>query len=87
MRFSTMGGKEIVNLCDGSRLGIIGDSDLLIDEKTGKILSMLIPDDKGFLSFLSSNSLLEIPWSAIKRIGNDMIIIEIQESEKRKFNL
>ncbi|GAB6088180.1 YlmC/YmxH family sporulation protein [Alkaliphilus crotonatoxidans] len=87
MRFSTMGGKEIVNLCDGSRLGIIGDSDLLIDEKTGKIRALLIPDQKGLFNFLSSSTLLEIPWQAIKRIGNDMIIIELEDNEKRKYNL
>ncbi len=87
MRFSTMGGKEIVNLCDGSRLGIIGDSDLLIDEKTGKIRALLIPDQKNLFNFLSSGTLLEIPWQAIKRIGNDMIIIELEDNDKRKYNL
>ncbi len=87
MRFSSMSGKEIVNLCDGSRLGIIGDSDLLVDEKTGKILALLIPDQKGVFNFLSSNSILEIPWKAIKKIGNDMIIIELEDDDKRKYSL
>ena len=84
MRFSSISGKEIVNLNDGSRLGIIGDSDLLIDEKTGKIMALLIPEDRGFFSFMSSNSLLEIPWQAIKKIGSDMIIIEAEDENKRK---
>lgn len=84
MRFSAISGKEIVNLNDGSRLGIIGDSDLLIDEKSGKIVALLIPEDRGFFSFLSSSSILEIPWQAIKKIGNDMIIIEAEDENKRK---
>ncbi|SCY12119.1 YlmC/YmxH family sporulation protein [Alkaliphilus peptidifermentans] len=87
MRFSAIGGKEIVNLCNGSRLGVIGDSDMLIDEKTGKIIALLIPDEKNIFSFLSSGSLLEIPWEAIKKIGNDMIIIEVEDEEKRKMFL
>ncbi|MCC5909852.1 MAG: YlmC/YmxH family sporulation protein [Clostridiaceae bacterium] len=87
MRFSNMGGKEIVNLSDGSRLGIIADSDLLIDEKNGKIIALLVPDEKGLLNFFSSNSLMEIPWDAIKKIGNDMMIIELEDSNKRKHSL
>lgn len=87
MRFSAIGGKEIVNLCDGSRLGVIGDSDMLIDERTGKIIALLIPDEKGFFSFLSSGTLTEIPWQAIKKIGNDMIIIEVEDEEKKKIQL
>ncbi len=84
MRFSAISGKEIVNLNDGSRLGIIGDSDLLIDEKTGKIMALLIPEERGFFSFLSSSSLMEIPWQAIKKIGSDMIIIEAEDEGNRK---
>ncbi|AKL95422.1 sporulation protein YlmC/YmxH [Clostridium aceticum] len=87
MRFSAMGGKEIVNLCDGSRLGVIAESDLLIDEKTGKIVALLIPDDKNFLNFFSNNSVLEIPWEAVKKIGNDMIIIELEDEKKKKYSL
>ncbi|AOY77266.1 YlmC/YmxH family sporulation protein [Clostridium formicaceticum] len=87
MRFSAIGGKEIVNLCDGSRLGVIAESDLLIDEKTGKIVALLIPDDKNFLNFFSNNSVLEIPWEAVKKIGNDMIIIELEDDKKRKYSL
>ncbi|SES68752.1 sporulation protein, YlmC/YmxH family [Natronincola peptidivorans] len=87
MRFSTIGGKEIVNLCDGSRLGIIAESDLLINEKTGKIVALLIPDEKNLFNFFASNSLLEIPWEAVKKIGNDMIIIELEDEKKRKYSL
>ncbi|MBM7613721.1 YlmC/YmxH family sporulation protein [Alkaliphilus hydrothermalis] len=87
MRFSAMSGKEIVNLCDGSRLGIIGDSDLLLDEKTGKIVALLIPDQKNVFSFMSSNAIMEIPWQAIKKIGNDMIIIELEDDDKRKYSV
>ncbi|MGV8144946.1 MAG: YlmC/YmxH family sporulation protein [Alkaliphilus sp.] len=85
MRFSAISGKEIVNLADGSRLGIVGDADVLIDEKTGKIAALLMPENKRILSFFSRESVLEIPWEAIKKIGNDMIIIEL-EDEKRTVN-
>lgn len=78
MRLSRLGGKEIVNLNDGGRLGIIADSDLVIDEKTGKILSLLVPDRRSQFKFFGDKYEVEIPWDAIKKIGNDMIIIEIE---------
>lgn len=82
MRLSTIGGKEIVNLHDGSRLGLISESDLIINKKTGRIHSLLIPENRGFFNLFSNNSLTEIPWEAIKKIGNDMIIIDLENSYK-----
>lgn len=79
MRFSQIGEKEIVNLSNGTRLGVIGDSDLLIDERTGKILALLIPDQRGIFNFFAPEQSMEIPWHAIKRIGNDMMIIELDD--------
>lgn len=80
MRLSEIGGKEIVNLHDGSSLGLISESDLLINKRTGRIHSLLIPEKKGIFSLFSDNSLIEIPWGSIKKIGNDMIIIDLEDS-------
>lgn len=80
MRLSTIGGKEIVNLYDGSRLGLISESDLLINKKTGRIHSLLIPESRGLFGLFSGNYLTEIPWESIKKIGNDMIIIDLENS-------
>lgn len=80
MRLSTIGGKEIVNLHDGSRLGLIAESDLLINKKTGRIHSLLIPSHRSFFNIFSNNSLTEIPWESIKKIGNDMIIIDLDSN-------
>ena len=77
MRLSKLGGKELVNLNDGERLGILGDSDIVIDDKTGKIISLLIPDKKIQFKFFGDREEIEIPWSCIRKIGNDMIIIEL----------
>ena len=89
MRLSKLGGKEIVNLNDGGRLGVIADSDLVIDEQSGKILSLLVPDKKNQFALFASKSEIEIPWSSIRKIGNDMIIIDMNENEisARKYTL
>lgn len=71
--------KEVVNLNTGARLGVLSDSDLLIDEESGKILSLIVPDRKiSFKLFGSEKNEMEIPWDAIRKIGHDMIIIEME---------
>lgn len=79
MLLSELGGKEIVNLNNGERLGIIADSDIIVDEKTGKILSLVIPERKFQLKLFGNNQDMEIPWDSIRKIGQDMIIIEVEE--------
>lgn len=76
MNLSEIAGKEIVNLVTGERLGIIGECDLIIDDTTGSILALLIPQERGFFSRRRDNTFLEVPWKNVKKIGNDMIIIE-----------
>ena len=77
MMLSDLGGKEIVNLNNGERLGIIADSDIIVDEKSGKILTLIVPERKLQFKLFSENDYIEIPWHAIRKIGNDMIIIEL----------
>lgn len=78
MRLMELGQKEIVNLNNGARLGVIADSDMLIDEKSGKIISLLVPERRFSFKMLGlESSGLEIPWTSIRKIGYDMIIIEL----------
>lgn len=78
MRLSELGEKEVVNLNSGGRLGILADSDLVINEESGKIISLLVPDRRFSLKLfgVEKNS-MEIPWDSIRKIGYDMIIIEM----------
>ncbi len=78
MRLFELGQKEIVNLNNGGRLGLIADSDFLIDEETGKIISLLVPEKRLGLRFLGLDTNgTEIPWNTIRKIGFDMVIIEL----------
>lgn len=76
MLFSELGNKEIVNLNNGERLGLISSTDLLIDED-GYIKALLVPDKRVQFNIFKEGKDMEIPWSLIKKIGNDMIIVEI----------
>lgn len=75
MKLSELYSKEIINIDTGENLGIFGDCDLLIDEKTGSIISF-ISGGTSKLSFFKEPRKKEISWKSIKKIGSDMIIIE-----------
>jgi YlmC/YmxH family sporulation protein len=78
MRLSELGEKEVVNLNNGGRLGVLADSDLVIDEGSGKIISLLVPDHRlSFKLFGVEKNAMEISWDAIRKIGYDMIIVEL----------
>lgn len=79
MRLKELIGKEIVNISDGFKLGVIGDSDLLIDPNTGKIEAIVIPDNNAFWSSWFESKNLIIPWGAIKKIGKEIIVVEIPQ--------
>ncbi len=78
MRFSELGGKEIVDLNNGSRMGTAGQTDLVIDTE-GKIHSMLLPGGS-FFGFNRKKEGMMIPWNTIRTIGSEMIIIDIKLS-------
>ncbi|WP_186577422.1 YlmC/YmxH family sporulation protein [Aquibacillus kalidii] len=75
MRYKDLSGKEIVNVKSGSRLGVLGQTDLEINEKTGKIESFIVPNYSWF-GMKKEASTARIEWKDIKKIGEDMIIIE-----------
>lgn len=81
MRLSELGEKEIVNLNNGERLGLLADADLIFDEDSGKIISLIAPEKRfSFKLFGIANDGMQIPWSAIRKIGFDMIIVELGDT-------
>lgn len=80
MRYKEMSGKEIVNVVHGSRLGILGQTDLEINERTGQIEAFIIPNYKWF-GLVKEGEETKIRWRSIKKIGEDMIIVESDSFE------
>ena len=75
MKLSELYSKEIINIDTGENLGIFGDCDLVIDEKSGAIISFISGNSSHF-GFFKEQKKKEIMWKNIKKIGSDMIIIE-----------
>lgn len=75
MRLSELGTKEIINLYNGERLGTLGEAELVLDEETGDIEEIIVPARAGL--FRSQRETV-IPWSVIRRIGPEVIIVEVE---------
>lgn len=67
--------KEVVNINDGKRLGFV--QDVTADLESGMITSIIVPGNNKLLNVFSGNNDIVIPWSNIKCIGEDIILVEI----------
>ena len=72
MLLSEIGDKEIVDLNRGSMHGKLWDAEIIFDELSGKIRSLVIPNLNGISNKLKDS--LHLPWDSIVIIGEDMII-------------
>ena len=74
MLLSELQNKTLINILDGKNVGNI--IDVKIDSEKGSIISLIIaPNKKGLFS--GKNNYSEIEWKNIKKIGEDVILIDI----------
>ena len=67
--------KEVVNIVDGKRLGFV--QDVTADLESGVITSIIVPGNSKLLNLFAGNNDIVIPWQDIKCIGEDIILVEI----------
>lgn len=75
IKASDLTQKEVINVSDGRRLGLI--SDLEVDLKKGKITAIIVPSDDKVFGLFSKEVDQEIRWGEIKKIGEDVILVEL----------
>ncbi len=82
-RFSDMRYKEVINICDGCRLGYVGDLEMQLPE--GRITALIVPGPCRFFGLFGRGEEYCVPWECIKQIGDDIILIDkpIQRPEPR----
>jgi YlmC/YmxH family sporulation protein len=73
MRLSRWQGKEIINVYDGARFGLVGEADLEVDEASGLIQGIVFPE-RGF--FFGRGREVRIPWEAVRRFGSELVIVD-----------
>ncbi|MDP2872647.1 MAG: YlmC/YmxH family sporulation protein [Bacillota bacterium] len=75
VRISDLRTREIVNTIDGKRLGAI--SDLEIDLASGRVTALIVPGEGRFFGIFGRDEEYVIPWNRIKKIGTDVILVEV----------
>lgn len=79
MRISEFQTKDVVNVANGKKLGNIGDID--IDLQTGQIQSLIILGTGKVLGLFGREEETVIPWQNIVKVGADVILVRLHESE------
>ena len=75
MRISDLQNKIIVNINDGKEIGVI--TDLEINE-VGEIINYYATPKKKFFNIFSLNKEITFKNKDIKKIGEDVILVEIE---------
>ena len=76
MRLSELQMKDVINVFDGKKVGNIIDAK--IDGNDGKMMRLIVEPNKVFKRFFSSGNELEIVWEQIVKIGDDVILVNIE---------
>lgn len=72
MRLSELQSKDIINTIDGKKIGTIID---VIIKENGQMTSLVVEKGKFLRKF--SNEEIEINWSKVKKIGEDVILVSL----------
>ena len=70
MRICELREKEVINICNCKRLGC-----------DGCVEAIIIPGPGRICGFLGTDCEYVIPFACIKKIGPDIILVEIQEEK------
>ena len=73
-KFSMLRRKEVINLCDGCRLGCVGDLDVQVPE--GTVKGIIVFGPCRFFGLFGRGEDFYVPWDCIQKFGDDIILID-----------
>lgn len=79
MRICELKQKEVINTCTCRSLGC--PVDIEFNCKTGLLTSLIVPAPGRLCCFFGGNNEYIIPWNCIRQIGDDIILVEIDEEK------
>jgi len=78
MSFSELRAKEVINICDGRRLG--RPIDLVLNENAC-VEALVVPGQYSLKNLVKGlREGIVIPWNRIRRSGDDVILVELDAS-------
>ena len=81
IKFTDLQCKEVICISDGRRLGYICDAKVEVPE--GTITAIIVPGPCSFFGLWGRRDDFVIPWRCIKRIGPDIVLVDIKPEECR----
>lgn len=72
--------KEVICVCDGRRLGFVGDA--VVELPEGRVVSIIVPAPCRFPQLGRRDDFI-IPWDCICKIGPDIILVDIKPDQCR----
>lgn len=78
MSFSELRMKEVINVCDGRRLGRPID---LVFTENARVEAIVVPGQPSVKNMIRGlREGIVVPWERIRRIGDDVILVELDTS-------
>lgn len=84
IKTSDLREKEVVNVKDGSKLGLI--SDIEVNLEAGRIEAIIIPGPGKILGLFGKNEDYVIKWQNIVRIGVHVILVDLKSEWEKDSN-
>ena len=75
-KFTDLHCKEVICVSDGRRLGFVRDARVELPE--GKLIAIIVPGPCRFFGLFGCRDDYVIPWCNIRRIGPDIILVDIK---------
>ena len=81
VKFTQLQCKEVICVCNGERLGFI--SDIVAEVPEGIIAAIVVPGPCKFLGVAGRKDDFVIPWSCVKKVGPDIVLVDIKPHDCR----
>ena len=81
VKFTDLHCKEVICVADGRRLGYVGDVRIELPE--GTVAAILVPGPCRCMGLIASREDFVIPWHCIRRIGPDIVLVDVKPEECR----
>lgn len=77
LKTSDLRVREVINIEDGRRLGMM--TDLEVDLEEGRVTALIVPGPARFFGLFGRERDYVIPWEKIVKIGVDVILVEMDQ--------
>ncbi len=75
MKMSDLERKDVVNITDGKIIGKI--IDIIINSESGAIENFIIEKSRYLRNMFSTDNIINLKYEEIKKIGSDVILVDL----------